>query len=84
MFGSERTTRLSCDWRSFTQAAKSGPEGVGIFIRGNCSDAEAKDDQDKEPKFFHVGFLLLTGTLRELASEGTSKASWKNHRGEAP
>src|SRR5713226_4070865 len=51
--GTKRTARLSCDWRSFTQAAKSGPEGVGIVIGGNCSDAEAKNDQHKERKLFH-------------------------------
>ena len=52
--GSERTARLSCDWRSFAQAAKTGFEGVGIVIRGNRSDAKAKNDQNKESKFFHV------------------------------
>jgi hypothetical protein len=40
--GSERAARLSCDWRSFAQAAKPGFEGVGIVIGGNRSDAEAK------------------------------------------
>src|SRR5260370_11178567 len=42
--GSERTARLRCDWRSFAQAAKTRFESVGIVIRGNRSDAEAKCD----------------------------------------
>src|SRR6266404_595120 len=52
--GTKRTAPLSCDRRSFAQAPKNGLEGVGILIGGNRSHAEAKNDQDKKCKFFHV------------------------------
>ena len=71
--GSERTARLRCDWRSFAQAAKARFESVGIVIGGNRSDAEASTIETRKASFCMLEFLLLTGTLRELAFEGNDK-----------